>query len=104
MPIVACYFQRGEEYGLARVIERVEGCYETQEVPFGRVYVWRPGHLLIECDCGERVTFTGSASVCACGVDHTATLREGLASGRSGDRELHPWRYARDREGTGLPF
>jgi len=37
----------------AEVIERIEGCYEAQEVPFGVVYGWQPGYVLIECRCGD---------------------------------------------------
>jgi hypothetical protein len=85
------------------VIGRVEGRYETQAVPFGEVYAWRSGRVVLECDCGEVVTFIGSKTVCSCGMNHAATVREELAAMRLEDDALHPWRYAREREGVGLP-
>ena len=90
----------------AAMIERTEGHYEVQEVEFGRVYRWCPESVLVECDCGERLTLTASMSTCrGCGMDYVKLLREKLTAGRSGDDEaLHPWRYARDREDAGLPF
>ena len=81
-----------------KVTERIEGRYETQEVPFGKVYVWCPGRVVIECDCGEGLILTGSTSVCGCGADYAATLRETLVSKRLRDEALHPWRYAKDLE------
>ena len=81
-----------------KVTERIEEPYETQEVPFGKVYAWRPGRVMIECDCGERLTLTGSTTVCACGVDLTSTLRETLSAKQSRDEDLHPWRYVEERE------
>lgn len=35
-----------------RVTECIEGCYETQETPFGKVYVWLSG---APRSCGERL-------------------------------------------------
>ena len=89
---------------MARVIEATAGVYETREVEFGRVYTWHPGYAVVECDCGEVSTLTGSASVChRCGTDHAVAIREELAVARPGNQALHPWRYAGDREDTGLP-
>ena len=90
----------------AAMIERTEGHYEVQEVEFGRVYRWCPESVLVECDCGERLTLTISMTTCrGCGTDYVEVVREELTAGRSGDDEaLHPWRYARDREDAGLPF
>ena len=85
-----------------RVSKRIEGCYETQEVPFGKVYAWRPGLVVIECDCGERLILTGSTTICGCGVDYAANLRETLAAKQLKDEDLHPWRYAENRE-DGIP-
>jgi hypothetical protein len=86
------------------VIGRVEGRYETQEVPFGEVYSWRSGRVVLECDCGEVLNLTGSTSVCGCGIDHAATVREELAAVWLGDDALHPWRYVRDCEDAGIPY
>lgn len=81
-----------------RVSEHVEGCYEAQEVPFGIVYTWRSGRVVIECDCGERVTLIGTTGICECGMNLTALLRETRAAERPRDEYLHPWRCAEDRE------
>jgi hypothetical protein len=87
------------------VIERIQGRYEAQDVPFGKVYAWRSGHVILECDCGERLTLNGSATACGCGLDHAATIREELnADSRSGDEALHPWRYFRSREDANIPY
>jgi len=86
------------------IIERVAGHYEAQDVEFGRVYRWCPKCVVIECDCGERRIFTGSSTVCECGIDHTNEIREELFARWLGDEALHPWRYATDREGLGLPY
>jgi hypothetical protein len=94
------------ERGLAmRVIERIGGYYEAQEVPLGVAYRWYPGYVLIECGCGEMLSLTCFMSTCSeCAADHTAVVREELAGQCSEDEVLHPWRYAGDREGLGLPF
>jgi hypothetical protein len=85
-----------------RVVEHLEGHYEAQEVPFGVVYRWCPECVVIECDCGERLTLTSSMTTCGeCGADHGAVAREEMAIGRRlEDKDAHPWRYdAMDREG-----
>lgn len=87
-------------------VKRTGGHYEVQEVDFGRVYRWCPERVDIECECGERldVTTASRATCPRCGANHAATIREELATGRSEDRALHPWRYdTRDPEGVGLP-
>jgi len=46
-------------------------------------------------------------ATCWCGADHTALVRGELLSRDTrslGDEALHPWRYAKDREGAGLPY
>ncbi len=85
------------------MIERVEGRYEVQDVEVGRVYKWRPEQVTVECDCGERAALTASESVCRCGVDHTAAIREETVV-CSEDEILHPWRYAGDRADAGIPY
>src|SRR5215208_1645481 len=99
--------ERSEEHSeaqCAKVIERIEGCYEAQEVPFGVVYQWHPGYLLIECGCGERLTLTCFISTCTeCGADHASVIQEELAGQCSEEEALHPWRYAGDSEKAGLP-
>ena len=88
------------------VIERLEEHYEVQEVPFGRSYKWCPECVVVECDCGERLTFkmsnlTGFWALCECGADLTSEIQEKLQGhqpevrGQEGleDREAteHPW-------------
>ena len=88
-----------------RVIELIEGHYEAQEVEFGRVYRWTPETVVIACDCRERLLLTSSATTCkGCGADHTATFRDEGVLRQPEDRTLHPWRYARDRVGSGIPY
>jgi hypothetical protein len=88
----------------AKVIEYIGGCYEAQEVPFGVVYRWCPECLLIECGCGEMLTLSCSMTTCSeCGADHMAVVQEELAGQCFEDEALHPWRYAGEREGLGLP-
>jgi hypothetical protein len=81
---------------IVRVTEHIKGRYEIQEVPFGRVYRWRPGWTAVECDCGKRLTLTGATTACGCGADASTVLREMLGAGWSRDKDLHPWRYAED--------
>ena len=94
--------QRKAKY--AKVIERTEGYYETQEVPFGVVYQWHPGYLLIECACGKRLALTCFISTCTeCGADYASVVQEELAGQCSEDEALHPWRYGGELEEAGLP-
>ena len=87
------------------IIEGVAGHYEAEEIPFGIVYRWCPESLRIECECSKVLTLTRSLTTCGeCGADHAPIVREELADNRcSEDEALHPWRYAGDREGLGLP-
>ena len=58
-----------------QVIERVSGHYDVREIEFGRVYRWRPGCVVVECDrCGERPALTGSRTTCSCGADYEADI------------------------------
>ncbi len=92
------------------VIECIEGCYESEKVPFGWVYRWRAACVAARCGCGESVTLSCSMTTCpGCGTDHAAIVQEWLISERRGAAQeyqapLHPWRQARDRdEGESLP-
>jgi hypothetical protein len=88
-----------------KVVDRVEAHYDVQAVEFGRVYKWRPESVLIECECGERLSLSTSVTSCgACGADHTVVVQEELTDRLQKDEVLHPWRYTRDRqEDGGLP-
>jgi hypothetical protein len=96
-----------------RIVERLPGHYETQDVEFGKVYIWRPESVVAECECGKRTTYerpgiiSGSVSACECGKDHTSRIRGELDVELLDEKEdelLHPWRYWCTSEDTGLPF
>jgi hypothetical protein len=69
-----------------RVIEHNRGHYEVREVPYGKVYDWRPDRVVFECDCGVTHVWSGSAIVCACGAVHADVPGE-----RQPEESLHPW-------------
>jgi hypothetical protein len=97
-------FRKGRRQTLA-MSEHTEASYEVQEVEMGQVYTWRPEHIEVECDCGERLTLTASRTTCnACGADHEVAASEGLEGERLGDKAAHPWRFTVDREDAGLPY
>ncbi len=90
-----------------RIIDRVAGRYEVvQETEFGRVYKWRPERVVVECDCGERPTLTGSMTTCECGADHGVNIQEEVVAHQMPEDEeaLRPWRSWRSSEETGIPF
>jgi hypothetical protein len=92
-----------------RVVEHIEGHYETEDVEFGRVYRWCPESIVLECACGvERLTLTNSKTTCdECGADHASIVREVLAGRQPRrDSDAHPWRYwdPSSEEDTGLPL
>ena len=91
----------------AKVIECVEGHYETEKVPLGMVYRWCPECIVVECGCGERLILGDSVTTCAgCGADHAAIVQEWLPSCHQEevkDEIYHPWRHAADCESEGLP-
>lgn len=61
---------------MVRVIERTEAHYQTHEAKYGKVYRWCPEGVLVECDCGERLTLTSSTESCECGADYAAIIHE----------------------------
>jgi hypothetical protein len=79
---------------MTRIIEDLKAYYETHEVPFGRSYEWHPEHIILECDCGERLTLTATitTTACRCGADHGAIIRDiQRREGRLPDKTIHPW-------------
>ena len=58
---------------------------------YGRAYVWCSECVVVECDCGEILILTASESVCLCGTDHEALVRETAALGQPSDEAPHPW-------------
>jgi hypothetical protein len=87
---------------MTRIIERVEAHYESREVPFGKTYEWHPGHVALECDCGEELTLTSTSTKtrCRCGTDYGAVvgdIRE--REGRLREKATRPWHHdAQERE------
>lgn len=85
-----------------RVIDHQRGHYEVREVPYGKVYGWRPERLVFECDCGQTHVFAGAAISCSCGLVYGDGREERRLDGAS----LHPWledyeewRRVREKEG-----
>ena len=76
---------------MARVIERTAGHYEVQKTAYGEAYVWCPECVVVECDCGERLTLTASGSGCRCGADHAILVRQELAGRPPSNGTSHPW-------------
>ena len=82
---------------MVKILERVQAHYENREVPFGKVYEWHPDSLVLECECGEKVTLsaTSTTSTCGrCGADlgtFVYDIRE--REGSLPDKLTHPWFY-----------
>jgi hypothetical protein len=87
---------------MVQILERVQAHYQNREMPFGKVYAWHPASVVLECECGEKVTLsaTSTTTTCArCGADlgnFVNDIRE--REGRLPDNLTHPWFYdARER-------
>ena len=82
---------------MTKIKVRCEGHYEVKEAPFSRTYEWHPPHVTLECDCGEELTLSGTspASICQCGNDHSAVIRDiQEREGRLRDEEVaRPWQH-----------
>jgi hypothetical protein len=94
-----------------KIVERIPAHYEDREVEdFGRVYRWRPEQVVLECSaCGARTThkrsnLLTSIVACACGAQSSAGVREDLLVEQlAEDERVHPWRYWRSEESSGIP-
>jgi hypothetical protein len=91
-----------EERQQVRVIERVAEHYDTQKVEFGRVYRCGPECVVVECDCGERMTLKrldiiiGSGFTCKeCGAKVSPRIREEVVIELldEDDAAVHPWHH-----------
>src|SRR5215217_4967667 len=83
---------------MTKIIVRVEGHYEVHETPFSRAYDWYPACVILECECGEKLTLTGSSTVAACRqcrVNHSSVIQDiQEREGRLLQREAtHPWYF-----------
>ena len=88
-----------------RIIKRSEACYETKEVPFGRIYEWHPAYIVLECSCGETLTLTKTTStkiLCRrCSTENSHLLQNILEQEEAAEEEVrlpdeevrHPWFY-----------
>jgi hypothetical protein len=76
---------------MTTMIKRSEAHYEVQKTSYGEAYVWYPECVEVECDCGERPVLSASETVCGCGADHAALVREMLAYRQASDGNPHPW-------------
>ena len=65
---------------MATVIERTEGHYEVEKVPYGKDFNWCPDCVVVQCDCGERLELTVMQTTCGCGADHATLVRESRSS------------------------
>src|SRR4028119_1700071 len=82
--------------GMTQITVLVEGHYETHESPFGRSYEGYPAYATLECDCGQKLTLTGTGTIptCRCGVDHSAIIQDiREREGRLPDKAINPWLY-----------
>lgn len=87
-----------------RVIEHQRERYEVHEVPYGKVYSWRPERIVFECNCGETLVWTNPVAACGCGTVHTGIPFEGRGTSEEPD---HPWleeyeEWRRKREADSL--
>lgn len=87
---------------MATVIRQTEGHYEVEKLPYGKDFNWCPDCVIVQCDCGERLELTASETVCVCGADHAALVREELDHrNRTGqdprlEEEHRRWRTEQD--------
>ncbi|MGF1470563.1 MAG: hypothetical protein ACFB50_02330 [Rubrobacteraceae bacterium] len=73
-----------------RVIERKKEHYETQEVPYGKVYSWRSERVLFECGCGETLIWQGGRTECGCGASYEEFGRE-VVEPSEARKAYRPW-------------
>jgi hypothetical protein len=89
---------KGDDW-MTTVIECTKGHYEVQETSYGEAYIWCPGCVVVQCECGMRPVLSASETVCGCGTDHAALVRKVLASQKvphSRDSEYDEWRKKHD--------
>jgi hypothetical protein len=80
---------------VTRIIEDIAAHYETNEFPFGRSYEWHPEHIIVECDCGQKLLITGTSNIPTCpqcGADYASLVHDiRHREERSHDEDVHPW-------------
>jgi hypothetical protein len=82
---------------VTRIIEDIAAHYETHEVPFGKSYEWHPEHIIVECDCGQKLLITGTSNIPTCpqcGADYGALVHDiRYREERLRDEDIHPWHH-----------
>ena len=83
-----------------RIVELVDAHYRREDVEYGASFIWDPGHIVLECKCGQRQSLKRSELVeglvkCPCGANSETRLYEEQVAEVLGadDRKRHPWRY-----------
>jgi hypothetical protein len=85
-----------------KIIERVAEHYDTQEMEFGRTYIWCPESVVLECSkCAKKMTLTRTELIetmpeCECGRGHTARVREEVViqlEDEEYEAHHHPWHF-----------
>ena len=98
---------------MTKIVERVAGHYDTQELEFGTTYIWCPESVVLECShCAKKMTLTRSELIatqpeCECGKGRTALAREEVVIelvDEDYEAHHHPWRYWHTTRDTGIPF
>ena len=98
---------------MTKIVERVAGHYDTQELEFGTTYIWCPESVVLECTkCAKKITLTRSGLMatqpdCECGKGHSASAREEVVLelvDEAYEAHHHPWRYWYTTKDTGIPF
>jgi hypothetical protein len=81
---------------MPEIIESIKAHYSTLKVPFSRVYSWHQAQVSLECECGEKITFTGTSTIttCQCGADYGALVHDiHYREERLRNEDVHPWHY-----------
>ena len=90
-----------------KAVERIEGHYDSEKLPLGRVYRWCTESIVDERGWAGRMILTRSMTTCAgCGTDHAALVQEWLPAERAAqeDERLRPWYPTKDCDkGESLP-
>jgi hypothetical protein len=82
---------------VTRIIKDIAAYYETHEVPFGKSYEWHPEHIIVECDCGQKLLITGTSNIPTCpqcGADYGYLVHDiRYREERLRDEDIHPWHH-----------
>lgn len=62
---------------MAKVVGRVEACYDVEEVEYGKVYRWQPKTLVVKCECGQQTAITPSEDTSARNAERSTRSSSG---------------------------